>query len=121
MKREHGDHLEDVDDRPRKLVKGEPNGNSNGNSSADKSELSHFIKEQKVIDVLKEKGIQKFFPVQYETFQDIYDGHDLIARDRTGSGKTIAFSLPIIQKFRHNGLFEQTSKPKFLIVLPTRY
>jgi len=44
--------------------------------------------------------VERFFPVQYETFDYIYKGDDLIARDRTGSGKTIAFSLPIIQRFR---------------------
>ena len=49
-----------------------------------------------MVNVLKAKGIERFFPVQYETFKDIYEGKDLIARDRTGSGKTIAFSLPII-------------------------
>lgn len=49
-----------------------------------------------MIETLKLKGIERFFPVQYETFEHIYKGEDLIARDRTGSGKTIAFSLPII-------------------------
>ena len=53
-----------------------------------------------MIQVLKDKGIKRFFPVQYETFDQIFKGHDLIARDRTGSGKTIAFSLPIIERFR---------------------
>jgi superfamily II DNA/RNA helicase len=50
--------------------------------------------------VLNDKGIKKFFPVQYETFEFIYQGLDVIARDRTGSGKTIAFALPIIERFR---------------------
>jgi len=66
----------------------------------EKSELSFFIKDEKVLQVLEEKGIKRFFPVQYETFQFIYDGKDVIARDRTGSGKTMAFALPIIERFR---------------------
>lgn len=49
---------------------------------------------------MNRKGIKYFFPIQYETFKIIYDGKDLIARDRTGSGKTLAFSLPIIERFR---------------------
>jgi superfamily II DNA/RNA helicase len=57
--------------------------------------------------------------VQYNTFDLIYKGRDLIARDRTGSGKTMAFSLPIIERFRDEGLFEK-SRTKFLIVLPAR-
>jgi superfamily II DNA/RNA helicase len=58
-----------------------------------------------MIKLLNEKGIQRFFPVQYETFDDIYAGNDVIARDRTGSGKTIAFSLPIIERFRKEKIF----------------
>ena len=50
--------------------------------------------------VLKKKGVQKLFPIQYETFNHIYNGKDLVARDRTGSGKTLAFSLPVITKLR---------------------
>ena len=69
--------------------------------------------------MLNKKGIKFFFPVQYNTFDLIYKGKDLIARDRTGSGKTMAFSLPILERFRDQGLFEK-SRTKFLIVLPTR-
>jgi ATP-dependent RNA helicase DDX21 len=73
-----------------------------------------------MIQVLKEKGIHKFFPIQYETFDSIFRGKDLIARDRTGSGKTIAFSLPVIERFRKEGAFQDGRRVKFLIVLPTR-
>lgn len=53
-----------------------------------------------MINVLKKKGIKKLFPIQYETFDHIYNGKDVTARDRTGSGKTLGFSLPIIIKMR---------------------
>jgi superfamily II DNA/RNA helicase len=48
------------------------------------------------VQVLRKKGIKKFFPIQYETFDAINYGSDIIGRDRTGSGKTIAYSLPIL-------------------------
>lgn len=73
-----------------------------------------------MIQILKDKGIKRFFPVQYETFEHIFKGKDLIARDRTGSGKTIAFSLPIIERFRKEEAFRDGGKLKFLIVVPTR-
>jgi len=57
--------LRNIDSEP---VKVEQNGN------LDKSELTYFIKDQKVLEVLAEKGIKKFFPVQYETFEFIYSG-----------------------------------------------
>lgn len=53
-----------------------------------------------MIDVLKKKGVQKLFPIQYETFNFIMSGKDVTARDRTGSGKTLGYSLPIITKMR---------------------
>ena len=40
------------------------------------------------------------FDIQAKTFEYISNGEDLIACDRTGSGKTIAFSLPLIEKYR---------------------
>lgn len=85
-----------------------------------RSELTHFIKNEKMIQILKDKGIQRFFPVQYDTYEDIFKGKDLIARDRTGSGKTMAFSLPIIERFRKEEAFKDGGKLKFLIVVPTR-
>lgn len=73
-----------------------------------------------MVQVLKDKGIKRFFPIQYETFDYIFGGRDLIARDRTGSGKTLAFSLPVIERFRSIEAFKDGGRVKFLIVLPTR-
>lgn len=73
-----------------------------------------------MLQVLRDKGIKRFFPVQYETFEHIYKGKDLIARDRTGSGKTMGFSLPVIERFRKEEMFKDGGKLKFLIVVPTR-
>lgn len=68
----------DEESKPRKMVKiedkGDSNGTANGTSHPEKSELSYFIKNPKVISVLNNKGIQRFFPVQYETFEYIYKG-----------------------------------------------
>jgi ATP-dependent RNA helicase DDX21 len=46
--------------------------------------------------LLYKKGVKKLFPIQCATFNIIYQGKDIMARDRTGSGKTLAFGLPII-------------------------
>lgn len=47
---------------------------------------------------LESRGIKKLFPIQGATFGPVSEGRDLIGRARTGTGKTLAFSLPIIDK-----------------------
>jgi ATP-dependent RNA helicase DDX21 len=54
---------------------------------------------------LQKRGITGLFPVQTGTFEHIYEGKDIIARDLTGSGKTLGFSLPLVEKFRKLGYF----------------
>ena len=118
-KRTSDNPLSEFEDNGRKLVKEDKQENGKVDTP-DRSELSYFVKNEGMIQVLREKGIKSFFPVQYETFDHIYSGKDLIARDRTGSGKTIAFSLPVIERFRRDGAFKDGGRVKFLIVLPTR-
>jgi superfamily II DNA/RNA helicase len=45
----------------------------------------------------------------------------LIASDRTGSGKTLSYVLPVTERLRDSGFFGKKSrKPFVLVVLPTR-
>lgn len=46
------------------------------------------------------------FPIQYNCFYPIFKREDIIARDLTGSGKTIAFGLPTVEYLRNNKLFK---------------
>lgn len=87
----------------------------------DYEELTYFIRRPAVIQTLQKKGIQYFFPIQYETFDAIKFGSDLIGRDKTGSGKTIAYALPILERLRNQKVLSQAHpSPKYLIILPTR-
>lgn len=70
---------------------------------------------------MENKGIKSLFPIQVQTFEGVYEGRDILASDRTGSGKTIAYSLPIIEKLRDAGIFKSGRKQvKFLVMCPTR-
>lgn len=71
------------------------------------------------IDTLKKSKIEYLFPIQFETYEYVYAGKDLIGRDRTGNGKTLAFSLPVLERFRKNKIFNGKT-PVMMIVLPTR-
>jgi ATP-dependent RNA helicase DDX21 len=54
--------------------------------------------DQAVIDVLSSKGISSFTPVQAEAFEPIMQRRDVIGRSRTGTGKTLAFGMPCLQR-----------------------
>lgn len=68
-----------------------------------------------LVNTLRENGIAVPTPVQMETIPLLMAGRDVIARARTGTGKTLAFLLPIMQKIDANRAF-----PQALIVAPTR-
>ena len=85
--------------------------------------FKNFAISEATIKTLKNTGISYLFPIQQTTFQAIYEGKDLIGRDRTGSGKTLAFSLPILEKFRKLGKFNERvrgQKPLIVAIVPTR-
>lgn len=42
--------------------------------------LEKYIYSKRTIDVLHKKGVKQLFPIQYETYDIIYDKYDLIAR-----------------------------------------
>ena len=83
------------------------------------------IKEisKKSIEAFKERGFTKLMPVQCNTFSSIYEGDHIVARDLTGSGKTIAFCLPLVEKFREKGYFNENTRKRRLLAIalaPTR-
>ena len=59
------------------------------------------------------------FPIQKECFYPMYQRHDIIGRDLTGSGKTIAFGLPLVEYLRANNKF-RTGKLQAICLAPTR-
>jgi ATP-dependent RNA helicase DDX21 len=86
-----------------------------------KSDFSDFNIQQSTIETLQSNGISSLFQIQSATYDYLYNGHDLIGRDRTGSGKTLAFCLPILERFRNENLFSNRSvTTKMLILSPTR-
>eukprot|EP00172_Hildenbrandia_rubra_P003341 Plantae.Rhodophyta-Hildenbrandia_rubra.ctg5211.p1 GENE.Plantae.Rhodophyta-Hildenbrandia_rubra.ctg5211~~Plantae.Rhodophyta-Hildenbrandia_rubra.ctg5211.p1 ORF type:complete len:640 (-),score=118.95 Plantae.Rhodophyta-Hildenbrandia_rubra.ctg5211:1728-3647(-) len=62
--------------------------------------------------------------VQAGTFDKLYDGHDVIARSRTGTGKTLAFALPILERMaiqkKEEGRLSAGFGPGCIVLAPTR-
>jgi ATP-dependent RNA helicase DeaD len=65
------------------------------------------------VEALKREAITEPTKVQAEAIPIMISGTDLIVRSKTGSGKTIAFLLPIMQRLTQKGL-------QALILAPTR-
>ena len=65
--------------------------------------------------LIQNQGITEPTPVQHEAIPLLLAGRDVIARARTGTGKTLAFLLPILMKIDPSRQF-----PQALIVAPTR-
>lgn len=70
-------------------------------------------------EVLRKQKITSLFPIQLHCYSPVFQGKDLIARDVTGSGKTIAFCAPLVDRFRRSRILSN-QKVKALILAPTR-
>ncbi|HEY2577969.1 MAG TPA: DEAD/DEAH box helicase [Streptosporangiaceae bacterium] len=64
---------------------------------------------------LEDTGIKTAFPIQALALPIGLAGHDIIGQARTGTGKTLAFGIPVLQLLAPGG-----SRPQALIVVPTR-
>jgi superfamily II DNA/RNA helicase len=49
---------------------------------------------------MEQQGYTHLFPVQSQTLAHIQAGNDVIVKARTGTGKTLGFTLPIIESLR---------------------
>jgi len=51
-----------------------------------------------LLAVVKELGFERLTPIQAQSIPSLLEGKDLIGQSKTGSGKTAAFALPLLQK-----------------------
>ncbi|KAL0086216.1 P-loop containing nucleoside triphosphate hydrolase protein [Phycomyces blakesleeanus] len=88
----------------------------------DNLRLSSFRISEGTIKNLESRGIKSLFEIQAATFDNIYDGQDMLARARTGTGKTLAFALPVIEKLalQKENNDRRGRAPRVLVLCPTR-
>ena len=73
-----------------------------------------------IIDRVSLKGYTQLTPIQKECIPAIINGNDLLGIAQTGTGKTAAFSLPIINNFGRNKIDIKAKSTRSLILTPTR-
>jgi len=67
-----------------------------------------------VLRALKVLGFEEPTPIQARSLAPILQGRDLIGQAHTGSGKTAAYGIPLVQRLRHRGAVQA------LVIVPTR-
>ncbi len=70
--------------------------------------------------MLASTGITEPTPIQAATLPDSLRGRDVLGRGRTGSGKTIAFLLPLVARLDASSARRAPKRPRALILAPTR-
>jgi superfamily II DNA/RNA helicase len=77
-----------------------------------------------LVKVLEEQGITTAFPIQALTISDALAGRDVCGKAKTGSGKTLGFGLPMLQRISAGETFKAKeggpARPRGLVLLPTR-
>ena len=74
-----------------------------------------------ILKALQHEGYTKPTPIQEQAIPSLLEGRDLLGCAQTGTGKTAAFAIPILQKFYNEQHLEKGHKNiKALILTPTR-
>ncbi|MCW3103524.1 MAG: box helicase domain protein [Bacteroidetes bacterium] len=73
-----------------------------------------------ILKALKEEGYTTPTPIQAKAIPIVLEGTDLLGCAQTGTGKTAAFAIPILQLLSANKTYDKKRKIRSLIVTPTR-
>lgn len=68
-----------------------------------------------ILDALKDVGYETPSPIQAESIPALLDGVDILGQAQTGTGKTAAFALPLLNRVDPN-----LHQPQLLVLAPTR-
>ncbi|MDG1933364.1 MAG: DEAD/DEAH box helicase [Flavobacteriales bacterium] len=67
-------------------------------------------------NAIHDLGLEKQTPIQSQTYSKILSGKDLVGIAQTGTGKTLAYCLPLLQELSYSN----QNNPRVLILVPTR-
>ena len=102
------DNKKEIGSQALELLKGNENENENG--------FLDFGFNQSILNSLINKGYKNPTPIQKAAIPELMLGRDLLGQAQTGTGKTAAFALPLIEKLADN----KELNAKVLVMTPTR-
>lgn len=73
--------------------------------------------DERILRAVDEMGFEEPSPIQAKTIPRVLEGRDLIGQAQTGTGKTAAFGIPILQRLGNVGA---SQNPRALVLTPTR-
>ena len=74
-----------------------------------------------IAHALEKTGKTEPFPIQRDTLPDTLAGRDVLGRGRTGSGKTIAFGIPLVANLAADAAKKRKpNRPRAIVLAPTR-
>ncbi|CAL4944154.1 unnamed protein product [Urochloa decumbens] len=105
-------------------VEGVPDAGEGGGEEEEEKEVSfdELGLDEQLKRALRKKGIAKATPIQKEAIPLILEGKDVVAKAKTGSGKTFAYLLPLLHellKLSSEGRIRKPA-PNAFILVPTR-
>ncbi|XP_021714498.1 DEAD-box ATP-dependent RNA helicase 16-like [Chenopodium quinoa] len=86
----------------------------------DNQSFEELSLDPRLLRALIKKGIEKPTPIQRVAIPLILEGKDVVARAKTGSGKTFAYLLPLLQKLFSDTGSNNRLGPSALVLVPTR-
>jgi superfamily II DNA or RNA helicase len=81
-----------------------------------------FFNEILIIFLTLDRNVDFLFPVQAESYKHIFDQKDCLVQAYTGTGKTLAFSIPIVELLQNDTSVKliRGRAPRVLALAPTR-
>ena len=80
------------------------------------SNFNELNLNKQLFNAIDDLGFEQQTPIQSDTYSMILSGKDIVGIAQTGTGKTIAYCLPLLQELSYS---TQTN-PRILILVPTR-
>ncbi|KAJ0743763.1 putative RNA helicase transcription factor interactor and regulator CCHC(Zn) family [Helianthus annuus] len=96
-----------------------------GDGDGDELLISKLGLPQRLVQSLEKREITRLFPIQRAVLVPALEGRDIIARAKTGTGKTLAFGIPIIKRLTEDDEERISPRrgqrlPRVLVLAPTR-
>ena len=78
--------------------------------------FQEFSIKKSLLNAISDLGFETPTPIQIKAYPKILSGKNVVGIAQTGTGKTLAYMLPILQELNYS----KSYKPRVIIIVPTR-